>query len=105
MSHTFSLPAATETTTGVSYTRRRFGKPSDIALAALISDVLRGVRIVADFLIISIAYVASAAILQAYTNVRVDMAALLRFLPIVLLLKGITLWYFGVFRSSLRHVG
>src|SRR5215475_11603469 len=105
MSHIFSLPAATETSARASYARRRVFRPSDAALAALLSDILRGMRIVADFFIVALAYVASAAILRNYTTVPIDMAPLLRFLPIALVLKGITLWYFGVFRSSLRHVG
>src|SRR5215813_6460609 len=105
MSHIFSLPAATESNARASYARRRIFRPSDDALAALLSDVLRGVRIVADFLIIALAYVGSASILKSYTTVPIDMAPLLRFLPIALVFKGITLWYFGVFRSSLRHVG
>jgi FlaA1/EpsC-like NDP-sugar epimerase len=105
MSHIFSLPAATDSTARASYARRRVFRPSDAALAALLSDILRGMRIVADFFIIALAYVASASLLKNYTTVPMDMAPLLRFLPIALVLKGMTMWYFGVFRSSLRHVG
>jgi FlaA1/EpsC-like NDP-sugar epimerase len=102
MSHAFALPAGAKAARKSSVARSSAAP----AISRTFSSVLSKNSIVLlDLSVVFFAYWFALRTLLAYTTLRLGMADSAIFILLVMATKGLALWQFGVFRSSLRYAG
>jgi FlaA1/EpsC-like NDP-sugar epimerase len=102
MSHTFALPAGTKAA-GESSTVP--GRATTASSWTFFSVVSRYSIVILDLAVVFFAYWAALRIVLRYTALPLGVARIPEFILLVVAIKGLTLWYFGVFKGSLRYAG
>src|SRR5580704_1350742 len=102
MSHTFALPAGTKAA-GESSTVA--GRATTASSWTFFSVVSRYSIVLFDLAVVFLAYWAALRIVLRYTALPLGVARIPEFILLVVAIKGLTLWYFGVFKGSLRYAG
>jgi FlaA1/EpsC-like NDP-sugar epimerase len=102
MSHAFALPAEAKAARKSSVARSSAAP----AISRTFSSVLSKNSIVLlDLSVVFLAYWFALRTLLTYTTLRLGIANSSIFILLVVTTKGLALWQFGVFRSSLRYAG
>jgi FlaA1/EpsC-like NDP-sugar epimerase len=103
MSNTFAFtvgakPAAASTAASTS-------KKSPATMKSLAGSLSRIAIVLLDLLVVCAAYGVAVRLLSTYTVLRFSLANTLTFVLLVLAVKGVALWHFGVFKGSFRYAG
>lgn len=103
MSDVFALPAGTKAareSSTVSRARATSASPWTFS-----SAILKNSIVLLDLVVVFLAYWTSLRIVLTYTALPLGIADISVFIVLVVAIKGLALWYFGVFEGSLRYAG
>ena len=102
MSHTFALPAGTKAAAKSSTVA---GACNSIHFRDLCFTFSRNAIVLLDLSVVFLAYWIALRIFLTYTALRLGVARIPDFIFLVVAMKGLALWCFGVFKGSLRYAG
>lgn len=102
MSHAFALPAEAKAARKSSVARPSTAPASSWTFSSALS---RNSIVLLDLSVVFLAYWIALRTLLTYTTLRLGIANSAIFILLVVATKGLALWQFGVFRSSLRYAG
>jgi FlaA1/EpsC-like NDP-sugar epimerase len=103
MSHTFALPAGPKASRESSTVGA--GRAVSTSSWTFSSVISRHFIVLLDLAVVFLAYWASLRIVLRYTTLPLGVAKISAFILLVVAIKGVALWYFGVFKGSLRYAG
>ncbi len=105
MSNSFVFPAVSKTPGPTSRTAAEQVRPRFLSRDRVVSYARRACLILTALVIVAVAYLSAVYLLSNYTIAEAGSAGMLRFVVVVVVIKGLAMWHFGVFRSSLRYAG